>query len=152
MICHRSQMGPLCSTRPERQEHWEFFVVCRQASENVPKTAQFILNRIGEKHTDTATERTHTRSHTMVEQKRHDCTQCATGLAVLFENPGALDLILLPLQLFMPASTCLAALLSPCATAFSFSHLPPHTQTVTLRELYTLSEKEGCAICSNRLL
>lgn len=149
-------MGPLCSSRPEQQEHGEFYDVCRQATKNVPKTAQFILNRIVEKHTYTATEHTHTQSHTMVEQKRHDCTQRAMRLAVLFENPGALDLILLPLQLFMPASTCLAALLSPCATAFSFSHLPPnihtHTQTVTLRELYTLSEKEGCAICSNRLL
>lgn len=81
MICHWSQIGRLYSTLPlQQQQQWQ---VCRRSAEKARQTAT---------HTHTNTR------YRMVGQKRDNCSQCATGLAVLLENPGGLGLILLPLH------------------------------------------------------
>ena len=136
MICHRSQIGLLCSARPEQQQqqqqqHWEIYEVCRQAAKKGWKTALLISTptRLNSSVKDSYT---HTNTHTeygMVGQKRDDCSQLAMGLVVLLENPGALGLILLPLHsISLPQPASLWGCL--CVVLLLFhTHTHTHTQT-----------------------
>lgn len=88
---------------------------------------------------------THTQKYTKATQKRDDCSQCATGLAVLFENLGALGLILAPRHpLCLPQPASLQG--CPCVALLLF-----HTHTHA-KHFIPLSEKEGFALCSNSLM
>lgn len=140
MICHRSQIGLLCSARPEQQQqqqHWEIYEVCRQAAKKGWKTALLISTptRLNSSVKDSYT---HTNTHTeygMVGQKRDDCSQLAMGLVVLLENPGALGLILLPLHsISLPQPASLWGCL--CVVLLLF-----HTHTHTRKQLYPLIRK-----------
>lgn len=139
MICHLSQIGLLCTTRPKQQQ--QRCKVCRRSAKRPAK-------QLHSYHPPTRLRRqlhTHTQKYTKATQKRDDCSQCATGLAVLFENLGALGLILAPLHpLCLPQPASLQG--CPCAALLLF-----HTHTHA-KHFIPLSEKEGFALCSNSLM
>lgn len=91
------------------QEHWGICEVCTRTRLSFTQEDSY----------------THMK-YRMARQRRDDCSQCATGLVVLLENPGALGLILAPLHppgLPQPASLCLVWHCFCCA------HTHKHTQS-----------------------
>lgn len=120
MICHLSQRGLLCTTRPKQQQRCK---VCRRSAKRPAK-------QLHSYHPPTRLRRqlhTHTQKYTKATQKRDDCSQCATGLAVLFENLGALGLILAPRHpLCLPQPASLQG--CPCVALLLF-HTHTHTQS-----------------------
>lgn len=89
------------------------------------------------------------------ETKEDDCSQPATGLAVLSKNPGASALLCHPFTPFacLPQPASLWG--CPCVAPHLFrAHKHTDAHADVRRALYPvpLSEKEGSALCSNSLM